>query len=73
MKQKLQKITDLSLEKAMSMTIARQHEQVELQMREQQLEYDQHVTEARVSPSPKTAGRYTKPKDRHTASKYRYS
>ena len=55
------------------MTIARQHEQVKLQMREQQLEQDQHVAEARVSPSPRTAGRYTKRKDRHTASKYRYS
>ena len=70
-KGKLQLITDLSLDKAMS--IARQHEQVKLQMREQQLEQDQHVAEVRVSPSPRTAGRYTKPKDRHTASKYRYS
>ena len=70
-KQNLQLITDLSLEKAM--TIARLHEQVKLQMREQQLEHDQHVAEARVSPSPRTAGRYTKPKDGHTASKYRYS
>ena len=70
-KRKLQLITDLSLDKAMS--VARQHEQVKLQMREQQLEQDQHVAEARVSPSPRTAGRYTKPKDRHTASKYRYS
>ena len=69
-KQKLQLITDLRLDKAM--TIARQHEQVKLQMREQQLEQDQHVAEARVSPSPRTAGRYTKPKDRHIASKYRY-
>ncbi|KAK2173586.1 hypothetical protein NP493_866g01020 [Ridgeia piscesae] len=42
-------------------------------MREQQLEQDQHVAEARESPSPRTAGRYTKPKDRRTASKYRYS
>ena len=42
-------------------------------MGEQQVEQDQHVAEARVSPSPRTAGRYTKPKDRHTASKYRYS
>ena len=67
----LQLITNLSLDKAM--TIARQHEQVKLQMREQQLEQDQHVAEAKVSPSPRTAGRYTKPKDRHTASKYRYS
>ena len=71
MKQKLQLITDLSLDKAL--TIARQHEQVKLQMREQQLEQEQHVVEARVSPSPRTAGRYTKPKDGHTASKYRYS
>ena len=71
MKQKLQLITDLSLDKAM--TIARQHEQVKLQMREQQLEQDQHVAEARVSPSTRTAGRYTKPKDRHIASKYRCS
>ena len=31
-----------------------------------QLEQDQHVAEASVSPSPRTAGR-------HTASKYRYS
>ena len=66
-KQKLQLITDLSLDKAM--TIARQHEQVRLQTREQQLEQDQHVVEARISPSPRTAGRYTKPKDRHTTSK----
>ena len=66
-KQKLQLITDLSLDKAM--TIARQHEQVRLQTREQQLEQDQHVVEARISPSPRTTGRYTKPKDRHTASK----
>ena len=29
-------------------------------------EQDKHVAEARVSPSPRTAGRYTKPKDRHT-------
>ena len=70
-KQKLQLITDLSLDKAM--TIARHHEQVKLQMREQQLEQDQHVAEARVSSSPRTASRYTKPKVRHTASKYRYS
>ena len=70
-KQKLQLITNLSLDKAM--TIARQHEQVKLQMREQQLEQEQHVAEARVSPSPGTAGRYTKPKDGHTASRYRYS
>ena len=40
-------------------------------MRTQQLEHDQHVTEARVSPSPKTAGRYTKTKDSN--SKYHYS
>ena len=72
-KHKLELITDLSLEKAMPMTIARQREQVKLQMRDQQLEHDQHVAEARVSPSPRTPGRYTKPKDRHTASKYRYS
>ena len=69
-KRKLQLITDLSLDKPM--TIARQHEQVKLQMREQQLELDQYDAEARVSPSPRTAGRYTKPKDRHTASKYRF-
>ena len=54
------------------MTIARQHEQVKLQRREQQLEHDQHVAETRLTPSPRTAGRYTKPKDRHTASKYRW-
>ena len=41
-------------------------------MREQQLQQEQHVAEARVSPSPRTPGRYTKP-DGHTASKYRYS
>ena len=70
-KRKLQLITDLTLDKAMA--IARQHEQVKLHMREQQLEQDQHDAEARVSPSPRTAGRYSKPKDRHTASKYRYS
>ena len=52
MKQKLQLITDLSLDKAM--TIARQHEQVKLQIREQQLEQHQRVAEARVSPSPRT-------------------
>jgi len=46
-KQKLQLITDPSLDKAM--TIARQHEQVKLQMIEQQLEQEQHVAEARVS------------------------
>ena len=40
-------------------------------MREQQLEQEQHVAEARVS--PRTAGRYTKPKNGYTASKYRYS
>ena len=69
-KQKLQLITDLSLDKAM--TIARQHEQVKLQMREQQLEQDKHVAEARVSPSQRTAGRYPKPKDRSQL-QYRYS
>ena len=69
-KQKLQLITDLNLDKAMP--IARQNEQVKLQIREQQLEQDQHDAEVRVSPSPRTAGRYTKP-DRHTASKHRYS
>ena len=52
-KQKLELITDLSLDKAM--TFARQHEQVKLQMREQQLEQDQHVAETRVSPNPRTA------------------
>ena len=36
-------------------------------MRIQQLEQHQHVAEARVSPSPRTTGRYSKPKDRHTA------
>ena len=70
-KQKLQLVTDLSIDNAMA--IARQQEQVKLQMREQQPEQEQHVAEARVSPSPKTAGRYTKQKDGHTASKYRYS
>ena len=69
-KQKLQLITDRSLDKAM--TIARQHEQVKLQMREQQLEHDQHVADARVSPSPRKAGQYMNPKDGCTASKYRY-
>ena len=64
-KQTLQLITDPSLDKAM--TIARQHEQVKLQTREQHLEQDQHVAEARVSPSPRIAGPYTKRKDRHTA------
>ena len=71
-KQKLQLITDLSLDKAMTFATS-SRQQVKLQMREQQLEQDQHVAVARVSPSPRTAGRYTKPKDRHTASKYRYS
>ena len=70
-KQKLQLITDLNLDKAM--IIAIQHEQVKLQKREQQLEQEQHVAEASVSPNPRTPGRYTKPKDGHTASKYRYS
>ena len=55
------------------MTIARQHEQVKLQMGEQQLGEKQLVAEARGFPSPRTAGRYTKPTDGHTASKYRYS
>ena len=71
MKQKLQLVTELSLDRAM--TTARQHEQVKLQMKEQQPEQEQHVAEARISVSPRTAGRYTKPKDRRTASKYRYS
>ena len=42
-------------------------------MREHQLEHDRHVAEARVSQSPRTAGRYTKPKGRRTENKYRYS
>ena len=48
-KQKLPLVTDLNLEK--TMTSARQHEQIKLQMREQQLEHDQHVADARISPS----------------------
>ena len=54
-KQKLQLITDLSLEKAV--TIARQDEQVKSQMREQ---LHENVAEARVV--PRVAGRYAKDK-----------